>query len=60
MIRDIIGTEWETKRLPLPTATAAAYVVGKKGETIQRLQKENGCVVEINREDNHVEISGPK
>jgi polyribonucleotide nucleotidyltransferase len=60
MIRNIIGTEWETRKIKLPTANAAAYVVGKKGATIQRLQKENSCVIEINRDDNHVEISGSK
>ena len=59
MIVDIIGTEWESRKIKLPVASAAAYVVGKKGETIQKLQKTHGVVIEINRQDDHVDIFGP-
>ena len=60
-IKEIIGMEnWNEFKLKLPTEKAAAYVVGKKGETIQRLQKEYNCVIEINRNDHHVDIFGPQ
>ena len=51
---------WNEFKLKLPTEKAAAYVVGKKGETIQRLQKQYNCVIEINRNDHHVDIFGPQ